>query len=296
MDLRQLICFVTAYDTKSISKSAPLLFVSQQAVSYNIKSLEKHLGGMLFSRTPNGIIPTDFAEHLIDDARKIIHANRAFTERAHRLTQPQSPQIRFGYANGIFTSRDAIHRLNSKVRDITDMNVSFIERNSGECVQMLQDGQLDVILLYNPPQYSDCTQLPIKSYPLCVGMRPSHPLSEKEALTIPEIEACRVIGDPTDDMLNSVMTSFEGLQQPTNVYYPSGQLSSYPQIMEYDESLLIFSRPFIESFGGEGVVVRPYPNKDATLDLCVVHQKKHPMKSTLTEIVPLLKAHFTQAE
>ena len=47
-DLNLYRVFYTVAQTKSISKAAQLLYVSQPAVSYSIKTLEENLGGKLF--------------------------------------------------------------------------------------------------------------------------------------------------------------------------------------------------------------------------------------------------------
>ena len=56
--------FLTLYEQKSISKTASLLYVSQPAVSYNLKELESQLGYTLFYRNSKGIEPTMEANEL----------------------------------------------------------------------------------------------------------------------------------------------------------------------------------------------------------------------------------------
>lgn len=63
-DLNLYKVFYTVAKTKSISKAAEMLYVSQPAVSYSIKSLEASLGGALFFRTPRGVELTPEAEKL----------------------------------------------------------------------------------------------------------------------------------------------------------------------------------------------------------------------------------------
>jgi DNA-binding transcriptional LysR family regulator len=68
-DLNLYKVFVTVAGTKSISKAAELLYVSQPAVSYSIKTLEEALGGKLFFRTPKGVELTPEAEKLYDSVK-----------------------------------------------------------------------------------------------------------------------------------------------------------------------------------------------------------------------------------
>lgn len=56
--------FLVVYETANISKAAELLFISQPAVSHNIKELEKQLGVQLFYKKANGVSSTSEADIL----------------------------------------------------------------------------------------------------------------------------------------------------------------------------------------------------------------------------------------
>lgn len=63
-DLNLYKVFLTVAQTKNISKAAELLYISQPAISYDIKMLENALGGKLFYRTSKGVELTPEAEKL----------------------------------------------------------------------------------------------------------------------------------------------------------------------------------------------------------------------------------------
>lgn len=56
--------FLVVYETKNISKAAEFLYISQPAVSHNIKELEKQLGVQLFYKKSNGMSTTNEADIL----------------------------------------------------------------------------------------------------------------------------------------------------------------------------------------------------------------------------------------
>lgn len=63
-DLNLYKVFYTVAQTKNISKASEILYVSQPAISYSIKTLEKSLGNKLFYRTSKGVQLTPEAEKL----------------------------------------------------------------------------------------------------------------------------------------------------------------------------------------------------------------------------------------
>jgi DNA-binding transcriptional LysR family regulator len=56
--------FLVVYETKNISRAAEILYISQPAVSHNIKELEKQLNIQLFYKKSNGMSATSEAEIL----------------------------------------------------------------------------------------------------------------------------------------------------------------------------------------------------------------------------------------
>ena len=59
MTITQLEYFVAAVKTNNISKAAKQLYVSQAAISFAIKELEKEFNTSLFVRYNNQIVLTD---------------------------------------------------------------------------------------------------------------------------------------------------------------------------------------------------------------------------------------------
>ena len=58
--------FYEVANTKSISKGAEKLLVSQPAVTQSIQTLENELGGKLFVRTPKGVVLTNEGQIFYD--------------------------------------------------------------------------------------------------------------------------------------------------------------------------------------------------------------------------------------
>lgn len=72
MDLKQLQYFIVCAQCGSMSKAAEQLYTSQPHVSAVIKSLERDLSVVLFSRMPSGITLTRQGEHVYDYAQNIL--------------------------------------------------------------------------------------------------------------------------------------------------------------------------------------------------------------------------------
>ena len=71
MNDKQLSSFIAIAGAESISRAAKELFVSQQALTYQLKTLEDELGYPLFERTTQGV--------------RLTAKGRAFKPRAEQI-------------------------------------------------------------------------------------------------------------------------------------------------------------------------------------------------------------------
>lgn len=87
MQFDQLKCFVEVAETKSFSKAAENLFISQQAISKNVKNLEEALGCELFFRTKNGVFLTVSGESVLEFALHFFETEKALTKKLGNIQQ-----------------------------------------------------------------------------------------------------------------------------------------------------------------------------------------------------------------
>ena len=89
-DFNKYKAFYAVADTKSFSKAAEHLHISQPAISYSIRELEEQLGVKLFIRESKNVKLTDKGEQLLTFVEKafnnIIMAERAVSENDKELT------------------------------------------------------------------------------------------------------------------------------------------------------------------------------------------------------------------
>ncbi len=72
LNLNQLHIFYVAAQSSTLSEAAEKLYLSQPAVSQQIRNLETHLGTQLFERSRRGVTLTAAGEELFEYAQKIL--------------------------------------------------------------------------------------------------------------------------------------------------------------------------------------------------------------------------------
>ena len=148
MDLKQLKALVTVAEAGSVTKASQLLHLVQPAVTRQIKTLEDELGVPLFERTRQGMRPTAAGSVLVERARRAL----AELERARAEIRPDPGSVAGIATVGLLESTldvlavPLVGRLRERHPDI---ELRLLTAYSGHLQQWLDDGDVDMSLLYN---------------------------------------------------------------------------------------------------------------------------------------------------
>ncbi len=148
MDFKQLTALVTVSDVGSVTKAARLLHLVQPAVSRHIRSLEEELGVPLFERTRQGMTLTPAGEVLVERARRALLE----LERARAEIRPDRGQVQGIVTIGLLDSTVEILSaplVEAVARRHPGVELRLLGAFSGHLQQWLDDGAVDMTLLYN---------------------------------------------------------------------------------------------------------------------------------------------------
>ncbi|WP_433716326.1 LysR family transcriptional regulator [Nocardia sp. CA-084685] len=186
MDFKQLKAMVTVAEVGSVTKAAELLHLVQPAVTRQIRMLEHELGVALFERTRQGMRPTDAGTVMVERARRALHE----LDRARAELRP---------APGVVTGVVSVGLLESAADLLTEPLVSALARDhpgielrvltgySGHLQRWLDDGDLDLSLLYNLTSTPSLNVEPLARERLWVVAPPSDDLHAERPVTLAEV-------------------------------------------------------------------------------------------------------------
>jgi DNA-binding transcriptional LysR family regulator len=98
-DLRRLASFVAVAEEQHFGRAAARLFISQPALSQQIKALEAELGVELFVRLPSGIRLTAEGEALLPEARHLLQHAERFLTSAGATARSTKGHVRLGFVD-----------------------------------------------------------------------------------------------------------------------------------------------------------------------------------------------------
>ncbi|HOX58161.1 MAG TPA: LysR family transcriptional regulator [Candidatus Paceibacterota bacterium] len=143
MELRQLRYFVAVAEQGNISRAAKKIFLTQPALSRQIRALEEQVGQCLLERQAHSIRLTPAGEALLREAPELLRHAEQVLDRVREAGV--GPRLRIGYAPslsaGILSPAVAIFTQAHRSARIELMDLSTNEMRSG-----LASGELDVAL------------------------------------------------------------------------------------------------------------------------------------------------------
>ena len=101
MDIQHLKAFIAVACTKNLTQAAEKLFLSQPAVSAQIKALESDVGTDLFVRTNNGMQLTRAGEVLLPEAEALLQHKHRLEQFAQTLSADYVHSVQLGIIHPI---------------------------------------------------------------------------------------------------------------------------------------------------------------------------------------------------
>jgi DNA-binding transcriptional LysR family regulator len=146
MNLQQLITFSTVISEGSMTAAAEKLYLTQPAVSQQIRNLEEELGVGLLDRGSRHAKPTVQGQMLYDYAKRIIALTQQAQVAVQTMGEGVKGALRIGTLNSlglqlISPAISTFMKHNSKI------SISLIYHDGAEILKALTRGELDVAIL-----------------------------------------------------------------------------------------------------------------------------------------------------
>lgn len=151
MTVVQVLYFLEVAKLGNISRAAQSLFVSQPALSLQIKRLEEELGCELFQREPQGVSLTDAGRVFFREASEMAASWRRFQEGVKLLGDVICDRVRIGIgaralSNGIFEAAVSYFERHPETE------VTFITDIGGNVLDALEENRINLALDEMPPE------------------------------------------------------------------------------------------------------------------------------------------------
>ena len=205
--LRQLKVFETVARHLSFSRAAEELHLTQPAVSTQVKTLQGHVGLVLFEQLGKRIFLTPAGEELLRYSRAII---RQFDEAEEALTQFKG--ITGGKLNvAVISAGDYFfpRLLVEFARRHPGVTLNLAVHNREKLLSEIANNLTDLAIMVRPPQDMDTVNEAFAPHPYVIVAAPDHPYAKRKKIPMSVLKHERfVVREKGSDTWNSMQESF----------------------------------------------------------------------------------------
>lgn len=173
MDIKQLRYFVAIAEEGSLSAAAGRIGIAQPSLSQHVKNLEQQLGIDLLARSPRGVALTQSGVLLLSHARRILAAVEQASEDVRASGLDPRGEVSFGLPSSV--SMVLSVPLAETVRlELPEVRLRAIEAMSGFIQGWLEEGSIDLGILYNVSNLKHMQIKPLMTEELFFFSAPDH--------------------------------------------------------------------------------------------------------------------------
>jgi len=186
LNLNQLRAFYFAAHCRSISRAAEELFISQPAVSMQIRALEDHYGIRLFIRKKKRLELTESGKKLYEVAERIFRS----VGEAEELLLQESDLVTYVLKIGSTKTlvRYYLGRFIARFREtFPKIQIQIDEGSSAKMVQSVLENRNDLAITGRVPYDPRLKIIPFIQDELVLLAAPGHPLCRKKVISIDDL-------------------------------------------------------------------------------------------------------------
>lgn len=294
--LQQLIYLVAVDEHRHFGKAAEACFVSQPALSAQVRELERRLGVTLFERGNRKVLPTAVGTAVIERARGVLRDTDELVAAAHLDPAGLRGALAFGVIPtmapyllpGILPILTAAH---------PQVELHLHELKTAEILRQVRDGGLDLGLLALPVAGDDLVAVTLAEDPFVLALPEGHPLAGRGPVDIEVVAGLPVILLEEGHCLRDQALSVCRMVGTEAAEMQATGMSTLCQMVATGRgvTLLPSSAVALEARPGTGLTTRPFADPAPTRTVGLVWRRTSPNGTLYRELGLLLTDALTGA-
>lgn len=278
INLNQLRAFYHAAKCQNVSVAAKNLFVSQPAVTAQIKLFEENCGLKLFKKKGRNLYLTDEGKTLFNYARKIFEYERKIEDSVEQMKELKKGSLRLGSARTY--ARYFMPFLLTGFREAyPHIKIHFDEGSSLEMIHSLIDLKNEVVIIAKADDHPNIAFIPFSREELVLILPLNHHLANKDSIRLEQIaEAPIIMKDPGSGTRKLVDELFEKNNCTPNILMETGDAEIIKLLVQHGEgvSFLVKEAVAVE-LQEEKLVTVPLKKEPIFLDVSIAYLKTQPL-------------------
>lgn len=211
--IRQLQIFTVAAKQLSFARAAEQLYLTNAAISLQIKQLEEVAGIDLFDRIGKRVFLTEAGEVMLDHARQILQALKEADESLLALKGLKGGRISVAVTSTAEYFAPGLLAAFRKAQP--DVEIRLVIDNRETVSRLLAQNEVDVAIMGRPPADLDAEATAFAPHPLAMIAAAGHPMAARGSIEVEDLMSETLIVREPGSGTRSAMEGFfadHGLQ------------------------------------------------------------------------------------
>lgn len=293
MDDHKLKVFCSVAETRSFSKASKVMYLTQPAISLQVRALEEQLGTKLFTRTNKSVSLTETGEILYKHAKMILSVYAAIEKEINEATGMVKGKLLIGASTTLATYYLPNIIVEFKKR-YPDILIDFERGNTQNIIDSLFKARIDLGLVEGDVRDQRLFVEKMQSDELLLVVSSKHPWAERKDIAIAEIIdqpfIMREEGSGTRQVIESTLGKAGIYPEQLNIIMFLGSTEAIKTAVENALGVSIISGWAVDKEVRFGVL-KALSFKDIrfTRDFSLVYQKKTFHNQPAEKFIELLK-------
>ena len=287
MNINQLRYFVAVAEQRSFTKAANQYYLSQTAVTQQVRALEDTLGVQLLDRNSRPVSLTPAGAVFLTEAKAILERMNSAVSRTRDASTGLVGSVRIGYTKG-YERSDLSNKLRAFHRDYPNILLTCFRCDTDMLAAGLLNGEYDIIFTWDSTNIRQDSQVEfrlVERARLVVALYGSHPFARRTALRRSELKNETILfmtpsstGSSFGD--DHFMQLYQQAGYHPNILLRSNDVESILMMVAAEEGISILPAYCTDKLtNADNLIFVPLLGDEETEDILAVWRKEDPSQA-----------------
>jgi len=284
MNVNQLKYFISVAELRSFSAAAAAHYITQTAMTQQIRTLEETVGCQLIDRSSRPVRLTPSGVSFLADARRMCLLLSGAIERANDAAEGQTGTLRIGYLKG-YERSDLSNRLRAFHRLYPGIRLTCSRDTTDRLAAALRSDEYDLIYTWDSTRLRanpDFASEEVERARLTAALYAAHPLVQREFLTRQDLSGEPIIYmSPSEENENAgdsvFLAMYRNAGYEPNIILRSTDVESILILVAAEEGVSILPDYCVRKItNADGIVFLPMQGAEEVEEIHMLWKKNNP--------------------
>lgn len=285
--LRDLYYLVMLAECQHFGKAANACYVSQPALSMQIKKLEHLLNVTLLERNKKSMLFTDIGFRIAEKAKIILQQVDEIREMAALANNPFHGELKIGIIPTL--APYFLPRMTPVITDtLPQLILHLTEEKTERLLEWLTEGKLDAVIIASANPEENFIHTPLFQEEFMLVMKTGHPLSKKKSVAPNNLAREKIfLLEEGHCLREQALTFCTNHHADECKNFRATSLETLRHMVASGAGITLM--PKIACFNTTGVCYRPFEKPKPSRNIAMLWRRSTPKQAVLETVAPLLQ-------